>query len=105
MNILLGPSNHDSQNSPDETHELESWAKNKMMCYELEPWALMRLYRHEFWTMGFGIILWIWTLLGFKIDFLKIHDSVDVVRVANEMKPCGVKIHYYQNKRLQVKES
>ena len=40
LNILLGPPNHDSQNSPDETHELGSWAKNEMMCYELEPWAL-----------------------------------------------------------------
>ena len=33
-------------------HEL----KNEMMCHELELWALMRLYRHEFWTIGFGII-------------------------------------------------
>ena len=60
--------------------------------FKLELWTLMRLYRHEFWTMGFGIILWIWTLLGFKGDFPKIHDSVDIVQVANEMKPCGVKI-------------
>ena len=29
--------------------------------------------------------------LGFRRDFPKIHDSVDVVRVANEMKPYGVK--------------
>ena len=91
LNILLGPPNHDSPNSPDETHELRSWAKNEMLCHELELWALMRLYRHEFWTMGFGIILWIRTLLGFKIDSPKIHDNDDVVRVANEMKPCGVK--------------
>ena len=56
LNILLGPPNHDSQNSPDEIHELGSWAKNEMLCYKLELWALMRLYRHEFWTMGFGII-------------------------------------------------
>ena len=41
LNILIGPPNHNSQNSPDETHELGSWAKNEMMCYELEPWALM----------------------------------------------------------------
>ena len=27
LNILLGPPNHDSQNSPNETHELGSWAK------------------------------------------------------------------------------
>ena len=56
LNILLDPPNHDSQNSPDETHELGSWAKNEMLCHELELWALMRLYRHEFWTMGFSII-------------------------------------------------
>ena len=31
------------------------------------------------------------TLLGFKIDSPKIHDNVDMVRVTNEMKPCGVK--------------
>ena len=29
--------------------------------------------------------------MGFKKDFSKIHDNVDVVRVANEIKPCGVK--------------
>ena len=34
---FLAPPNHDSQNSLDETHELGSWAKNEMMCYELEP--------------------------------------------------------------------
>ena len=56
LNILLDPPNHDSQNSPNETHELGSWAKNEMLCHELELWALMRLYRHEFWTMGFSII-------------------------------------------------
>ena len=56
LNILLGPPNHDSQNSPDKTHELGSWAKNEMLCHELKLWALMRLYSHEFWTMGFGII-------------------------------------------------
>ena len=27
LNILLGSPNHNSQNSPDETHELGSWAK------------------------------------------------------------------------------
>ena len=56
LNILLDPPNHDSQISLDETHELGSWAKNEMLCHELELWALIRLYRHEFWTMGFGII-------------------------------------------------
>ena len=34
----------------------DSWAKNEMLYHELELWALMRLYHHEFWTMGFGII-------------------------------------------------
>ena len=29
--------------------------------------------------------------MGFRIDFPKIHDNVDVVWVANEMKPCDVK--------------
>ena len=56
LNILLGPPNHDSQNSPDETHELGSWTKNEMTCHELELGALVRLYHHKFWTMGFGII-------------------------------------------------
>ena len=32
-----------------------------------------------------------WALSGFKRGFPIIHDNVDVVRVANEMKPCGVK--------------
>ena len=41
LNILLDPPNHNSQNSPDETHELGSWVKNEMMCYEFEPWASM----------------------------------------------------------------
>ena len=92
LNILLGPLNHDSQNSPDKTHELGSWAKNEMLCHELELWALMRLYRHEFWTMGFGIIFVNKDFLGFKIDSSKIYDNIDVVRVANEIKPCGVNI-------------
>ena len=91
LNILLDPPNHGSQNSPNETYELGSWAEIKMLCHELKLWVLVRLYHHEFWTMGFDIILWIWTILGFKRDFLKIHDSVDVVLVANEMKPYGVK--------------
>ena len=91
LNILLGPPNHDSQNSPDETHELGSWAESEMLCHKLELWALMRLYRHEFWTMGFNVILWIWTLLGFKRDFSKIHDNIDVVQVTNGIKPCDVK--------------
>ena len=38
-----------------------------------------------------AFFVYIWALLGFRRDFPKIHDSVDVVWVANEMKPCGVK--------------
>ena len=91
LNILLDPPNHDSQNSPNETYELGSWAENEILCHELKLWVLVRLYCHEFWTMGFDIILWIWTLLGFKRDFPRIHDNVDVMWVANEMKPCGMK--------------
>ena len=40
LNILLGPPNHDSQNSPNETHEFGLWEKNEIMCYEPKPWAL-----------------------------------------------------------------
>jgi len=29
--------------------------------------------------------------LGFKRGFYKIYDNVDVVRIANEMKPCSMK--------------
>ena len=94
LNILLGPPNHDSQNSPDETHELGSWAKNEMMCHKFEPLAL-------------SPFLWIRTLLGFKIDSPKIYDNIDVVRVANEMKQCGVKnlsstpINLYKHKKTK----
>ena len=44
LNRLLGPPNHDSQNSPDETHELGSWAKK----WDNMPWA---------WSMGFDAFL------------------------------------------------
>ena len=65
----------------------------KMRCCAMSsnygPWW-------DYTAMSFGSwasasFLWIWTLLGFKIDSPKIHDNVDVVWVANEMKPCGVK--------------
>ena len=52
------------------------WWDNIAMTFG--PWAL-------------ASFLWIRTLLGFKIDSPKIHDNIDVVRVTNEMKPCGVK--------------
>ena len=65
----------------------------KMRCCAINsnygPWW-------DYIVMSFGpwaltTFLWIWTLLGFKIDYPKIHDSVDVVQVAIEIKPCGVK--------------
>ena len=57
---------------------LDHEPKNEMMCHELEPGALMPFCVNR-------------ALLGFRRDFPKIHDNVDVVQVANEMKPCGVK--------------
>ena len=50
----------------------------------------------DYIAMSFGpwasaSFLWIWTLLGFKIDSPKIHGNVVVVWVTNEMRPCGVK--------------
>ena len=39
--------------------------------------------------------------LGLKRDFVKLHDSVDVVQVANEIKPCGVKNLSLTKVRLQ----
>ena len=48
------------------------------MAISFGPWALASFLR-------------IRTLLGFKIDSPKIHDNIDMVRVANEMKPYGVK--------------
>ena len=48
------------------------------MYHELEPWALTPF------CVNMG-------LLSFKRGFPKIHDDVDVVWVANEMKSCGVK--------------
>ena len=45
----------------------------------------------SFGSWALASFLWIWTLLGFKIDSPKIHDNVDVVWVTNEMRPRGVK--------------
>ena len=65
----------------------------KMRCCTMSsnygPWW-------DYIAMSFGpwalaSFLWIRTLLGFKIDSPKIYDNIDVVRVANEMKSCGVK--------------
>ena len=44
LNILLSPSNHNSQYSPNETHELGLWAKK----WDDVLWA---------WTMGFDVFL------------------------------------------------
>ena len=67
--------------------------KPKMRCCAMSsnygPWW-------DYIAMSFGSwasasFLWIWTLLGFKIDSPKIYDNVDVVWVTNEMRPRGVK--------------
>ena len=73
----------------------DSWAWIMSRKWDVMPWA---------WTMGFDNIILPWVLdhglqrhfvnmalLGFKRGFLKIHDNVDVMRVANKMKPCDVK--------------
>ena len=49
-------------------------------------WCAMSL-NYRLWRL----FVWIWALLGFRRDFPKIHDNVDMVRVANDMKSCGVK--------------
>ena len=61
----------------------DSWSK--IMSQKMR-WCAMSL-NHGLWR----IFVWIWALLGFRRDFPKIHDNVDMVRVANEMKSCGVK--------------
>ena len=67
----------------------DSWAWIMNWKWDNVPWA---------WTMGFDEIIspwvsdqgfWcrfvqIWALLGFEIDLPKIHDNIDVVRVANK---------------------
>ena len=67
--------------------------EQKMKCCAMSsnygPWW-------DYIAMSFGpwawaSFLWIWTPLSFKIDYPKIHDNVDMVWVANEMKPHGVK--------------
>ena len=49
-------------------------------------WCVVSL-NHGLWNL----FVWIWALLGFRRDFPKIHDNVDVMQVANEMKLCCVK--------------
>ena len=61
----------------------DSWA---WIMSQKMRWCAMNL-NHGLWHL----FVWIWALLGFTRDFSKIHDNVDMVRVANEMKPCGVK--------------
>ena len=68
-------------------HEPKMWCCAMSLNYG--PWW-------DYITMSFGpwasaSFLLIRTLLGFKIDSPKIHDNVDMVRVANEMKPYDVK--------------
>ena len=61
----------------------DSWAR--IMSQKIK-WCVMSL-NHGLWRL----FVWIWALLGFKRDFPKIHNNVDVVQVTNEMKLCGVK--------------
>ena len=61
----------------------------RLMRLDHEPkmrWCAMSL-NHGLWHF----FVLIWALLSFKRGFPKIHDNVDVVWVANEMKPCSVK--------------
>ena len=62
------------------------------MCHELEPLGFDEIICHGFWTMGFDAFCVNMGSFGLKKDFPKFHDNVDVVRVANEIKPCGMKI-------------
>ena len=69
--------------------DYESKMRRCVMNSNYGPWW-------DYIAMSFGpwalaSFLWIRTFLGFKIDSPKIHDNIDVMRVANEMKSCGVK--------------
>ena len=61
----------------------DSWA---WIMSQKMRWCVMSL-NHGLWCL----FVWIWALLGFRRDFPKIYDNVNVVQVTNEMKPCGVK--------------
>ena len=71
---------------------LDHKPKNEIMCYELKPWALMHFCVNM-------------SSLGFRRDSPKIHDSVDMVRVANEIKPYGVKNVSSTTCSLEIVES
>ena len=61
----------------------------RLISLDHEPkrrWCAMSL-NHGLWCL-FCVK---WALLGFRRDFPKIYDNVDVVQVANEIKQCGVK--------------
>ena len=88
LNILL--------NCPNHTPKIPSM---RLMSLDHEPkmkWCIMSLNHGLWWdniAMGFGpwALASLWALLNFKVDFPKIHNNVDVVQVANEIKPYGVK--------------
>ena len=91
LNILFGPPNHNSQNSPMRLMSLDH--EPKLRCCAMSsnygPWW-------DYITMSFGpwasaSFLWIWNFLSFKTDSPKIHGNGDVVWVTNEMRPHGVK--------------
>ena len=61
----------------------------RLMSLDHEPkmrWCAMSL-NHGLWH----IFVKIWALLGFKRDYPKIHDNVNVVQFANKIKLSGVK--------------
>ena len=71
----------------------DSWA---WIMSQKMKWCAMSLNHGLWWdniAMGFGpwALASLWALLNFKVDFPKIHNNVDVVQVANEIKPYGVK--------------
>ena len=77
---------HTSWPSKPRLPKFPRWNLWAWMMSQKMRWCAMSL-NHGLWR----IFMWIWVLLGFRRDFPKIHDNVDVMRIANEMKPCGVK--------------
>ena len=72
----------------------------RLMSLDHEPkmrWCAMSL-NHGLWCL-FCVK---WALLGFRRDFPKIYDNVDVVQVANEIKPCGIKNLSLTNLKLYI---
>ena len=78
--------------------EQTSWPSKprlpKFPWWDSRAWIMGQKMRSYAMSLNHGLwrlFVWIWALLGFRRDFPKIHDNVDVVQVANEMKLCCVK--------------